>query len=201
MIILGAGGHAKEILDILISKKYDKEIILIDELIKHDNTFLNTYRVTNSIKNLNTNQNNFIVGVGKINLRKRLSTIALNNGLNWIGVRSENIIIGNINVNIDYTVDIMQNVTISGSVTICKGTLINRNVSIHHDVTIGENCVISPGVQILGNCNIGNNVFIGAGCTILPKIKIDDNAIIGAGSLVNKNIPESTKTFGVPISF
>ena len=198
MIILGSGGHAKEILDILIEKNYNKEIIFINTLIKDKEKLFNKYNVINSLKNLSNIQNDFIIGVGDINLRKKLAIYALSNNLNWTGIRSKNSIIGKLNVEIDLTVDIMQNVQISSEVSIGKGTLVNRNVSIHHNVIIGKNNVISPGVQLLGGCEIGNNVFIGAGSIILPKIKIEDDVVIGAGSLVNKNVSRKTKVFGNP---
>ena len=198
MIVLGSGGHAIEVLDILIEKNYNKEIIFINTLIKDDDKLFNKYTITSSLKHLSNNQNNFIVGVGDIQLRKKLSIYAISNNLNWVGIHSKNIKVGTYNVNIDKTVDIMDNVIISSNVTIKRGTLINRNASIHHDVIIGENSVISPGVQLLGGCEIGNNVFIGAGSTILPKVQIEDDVIVGAGSLVNKNITKSSKVFGNP---
>ena len=198
MIVLGAGGHAKEVLDILIENNYSKEIIFYDNLIKSEKKLYDKYIVTNTLENLYYKQDEFIVAVGNVKLRQKLASIATKHNLRRVGIRSNSLKIGFVNVDIDSTVDIMHNVIISSDVKIQKDTLINRNVSIHHDVIIGENCVISPGVQLLGGCEIGNNVFIGAGANIFPKVKIEDDSVIGAGSLVNKSISKSSIVFGNP---
>ena len=198
MIVLGAGGHSKVVLDILIENNYGKEIIFYDNLIKSEKKLHNKYIVTNTLENLYAEQNEFIVAVGNVKLRQKLASIATKYNLRRVGILSNSLKRGFVNVNIDSTVDIMHNVIISSDVKIQKDTLINRNVSIHHDVIIGENCVISPGVQLLGGCQIGDNVFIGAGANIFPKVKIEDDSVIGAGSLVNKSISKSSIVFGNP---
>lgn len=46
---------------------------------------------------------------------------------------------------------------------------------------------------------IGNDVWIGTGCIIKQGVKIGDASVIGAGSFVNKDIPENTIAFGLPV--
>jgi acetyltransferase-like isoleucine patch superfamily enzyme len=80
-------------------------------------------------------------------------------------------------------------------------------------IKIGNDVTFSPHVKLfaIGHTynnfgledfaapiTIGNNVWIGANSTILPGVKIGDGAIIGAGSLVLKDIPSGTVSFGVP---
>ena len=46
---------------------------------------------------------------------------------------------------------------------------------------------------------IGNNVQIGANSIVLPGVTIGNNVIIGALSLVNKDIPDNSVAYGIPI--
>lgn len=198
MIILGAGGHSIEVLDILIKKYSENDIIFFDNTIESKDWMFKKHPIFSDFKNISRKHTQFILGVGNIQLRKKLSEIALDNNYKWVGIRSKLSIIGHNRTSINSTVDIMDNVMISSCVTIGKGTLLNRNVNIHHNVSIGEFCVLSPSCQILGNVKIGKNVFIGAGAIILPNIKISKNATIGAGAVVTKNIEENLTVFGNP---
>lgn len=67
-------------------------------------------------------------------------------------------------------------------------TIINTGAIVEHDVKIGENCHIAPGAVICGDVCIGNNVHIGAGATVLQGLSIADGAVAGAGSVTTENL-------------
>lgn len=198
LIILGAGGHATEVLDILERKEVvTSKVHLFNNTVNKSYLLFDKYKVIIQDENLKKFKI-FYLGLGGRENRAKLSSLALKYGLKWKGIRSEDLVIGNNSINIDSTVDIMSKVEISSKVTIGKGSLINRCCSIHHDVTIGDFCELAPNVTLLGNVQIGNNVFIGTGATILPNLNIGDNSIIGAGSLVTKDVSANRKVLGVP---
>jgi acetyltransferase-like isoleucine patch superfamily enzyme len=82
---------------------------------------------------------------------------------------------------------------------------------------IGSNCSISAGVQIYSHDSvkwavsggkeeyeyaktiIGDNVYIGPNVIIQKGVKIGNNVIIGANSFVNKDMPDNSKAYGIPI--
>jgi sugar O-acyltransferase (sialic acid O-acetyltransferase NeuD family) len=194
-IVLGAGGHAKEVLEILASNKV-LDISLIDNTINTPSKLFgfDIYNKNEVLSQFDT----FYLGVGNIRVRNILSSLGLSYNLTWKGIRSQKTSISNFEVTIDKTVDIMDGVQISSSVTIGKGTLLNRNTNIHHDVEIGSFCEVAPNSILLGKVKVGNNVFIGAGSIILPNVIIEDNAVIGAGSVVTKNVVRGTTVVGIP---
>lgn len=109
----------------------------------------------------------------------------------------------------DYLTVVPKNVSISQTVKIGNGVMlqygstlapycqignlvsISRNVSIGHHTIIGNFSTINPGVNIAGNCKIGKNVSIGMGSNIIENLVIGDGAVIGAGTLVLKDVPEN----------
>jgi sugar O-acyltransferase (sialic acid O-acetyltransferase NeuD family) len=198
MLIVGAGGHAKEVLDLIETSIQDEDIVLFDNTINHKDELYNKFKIYHKFSDVPKVHKHFMLGVGGVYIRKKMSELALNNNFIWKGVQVDFSKIGKFNSFIDATVDIMQNVIISSNVSIEKGTLLNRNVNIHHDVVIGVNCELAPYANILGNVKIGANTFIGAGATILPKITIGDNVTIGAGTVVTKDIPDNCLVVGVP---
>lgn len=191
MIILGAGGHALEVLDIVRDQYQDIEFL--DELASLKSEF-HGYKV---IDNLDSRQNQqFIAGIGGKNRRNFIEK-ALKNGLDWKNVVASTGQIGSIKVKIDL-VDVMDFVTISSNVTIGKGTLLNRNSNIHHGCEIGDYCEVCPGATLLGNVVIENSTIIGSMSVILPNIRIGKNVIIGAGSVVTSSVPDGQTVIGNP---
>lgn len=69
---------------------------------------------------------------------------------------------------------------------------------IGHDNVIGDYSVISGGCNIVRNVRIGNDVFIAAGVCIAQDVQIGDGAYIGLGSVVLKDVMPDTKVFGNP---
>ncbi|MEF8848255.1 MAG: acyltransferase [Candidatus Thermoplasmatota archaeon] len=75
-------------------------------------------------------------------------------------------------------------------------------VKIEKNVQIGSHCSIYSLSTIddkKGKIIIKENARIGTHSTIMPGVTIGKNALIGAYSFVNKNIPDDTIAFGVPV--
>lgn len=198
MVVLGAGGHAKEVVDILWQGGV-RSVCLLDDTRQTNTLLWGEFDVYCDYNQLPADINTFVLGVGNIKVRKLLSEKALSHGLAWCGVRAKSIELGAFDSRVAPTADLMQGVIISSSVSIGKGSLINRATIIHHDVQIGEYCEIAPHVSILGGVTIGQEVFIGAGAQVFPKIVIGNGAVIGGGAVVNKNIPANCVAVGNPV--
>ncbi|MGO4292722.1 acetyltransferase [Chitinophaga sp. RAB17] len=200
MLVVGARGHAKEILQILVSRYTLSELRFFDN-INPETLLYKQFKVIKSFNELSIflkQYPDFVLGIGGPTNRKMLSTKLEELGGNLVSVISENALIGTFDVSLGKGLNIMNNVFISNSVEIGMGSLLNYGSNIHHDVKIGAFCEISPKVQVLGNVEIGDNCFVGAGATLLPKVKVGNNVIIGAGALVTKNIPDNVVVVGVP---
>lgn len=200
MIIAGAGGHAMEVLDILIRRGIPKEEILLyddihsDKLALHDTFKIlkNRDQLTEAIK-----QNpEFCLGVGNPMARKKLYDLFLGIGGTPIFIRG-NFISSNFST-LAQGVDVMDYVYIGSNTHIGLGTLVNTKASVHHEVIINEYCEISPGATLLGGVHLGSYCQVGASAVILPKVKVGNHVIIGAGAVVNKDLPDNVMVAGVP---
>lgn len=75
-------------------------------------------------------------------------------------------------------------------------------IVIGKNVQIGSHCsvyTVSTIDRKKGAIFIGENTCIGSHSTIMPGIRIGKNVIIGAHSFVNKDIPDNSIAFGVPV--
>lgn len=78
------------------------------------------------------------------------------------------------------------------------GTIVNHGAVIDHDCDVGDFCHIAPGASLAGGVRLGSRVFVGAGARVLPGIVIGDEAIIGSGSVVRSDVPARKTVVGVP---
>lgn len=202
MLIIGAKGLAKEILEIF------HQLDQLDNLCFFDNISVNipmrlfgrfpVLRNIDEVIGLFDIDNRFTIGVGNPLLRLQMAEKFNAVGGELVSTISPRAIIGHYGTRIENGCNIMAGVVITNDVIISRGCLINPNCTISHDSVIGEFSEISPGVNIAGHCNIGCNCFIGTNATVLPKISIGDSVIVGAASVVTKNVAENLTVVGNP---
>lgn len=201
MIIVGAGGFAKEVLS-CVSDEALKDLRFFDDVSPSLTEVLERYEVLkneSAVKNyFKVYDNKFTIGIGNPALRQMLYEKFTGWGGQFVSVISDRAFISYHDVELGDGLIVMPGVNISSSVLIAEGTMIYYNTNITHDCRIGKFVEIAPGVQILGRVTIGNNVQIGAGAIILPDITVGSNAVIGAGAVVTKNVKSAETVVGVP---
>lgn len=203
MIIIGARGFAKEILEICHQNEDLNDLVFYDDVTPDiEPKLYNKFQIIRTLDQakvyFETIDKRFTIGIGNPALRKMLYEKFSKIGGVLTSTISKNTIIGNYGVVIKEGSNIMTNVVLTNDIQIGVGVIVNQITSIGHDVEIGDFTEICPNVSISGNCKIGMNVFIGTGAVILPKIEIGDNVIIGAGAIVSKNLPDNCVAVGIP---
>ena len=200
MLILGAGGHAKELLQILERQGQTTALSFFDNI--HDATvLLEKFKIITSFeeaKILLAANPYYAIGIGGTVVRHKFSNRITELGGILRSIICPTALIGTFDVHLETGLNIMSHVFISNSVRIGTGTLVNYGVNVHHDVTIGNYCELSPKSQVLGGAEIGYYSSIGAGAIVLPKVKIGNNVHIGAGAVVTKDIADNCVAVGAP---
>ncbi len=87
---------------------------------------------------------------------------------------------------------------VTTDVRLGAGTLLNPRSGIGHDSVLGRCCVLNPGANISGTVTIGDRVLIGSGATVLQGLRIGDDAVVGAGAVVTRDVPAGVTVVGVP---
>ncbi len=202
MLIAGAKGFAKELLEVVIQIYPLNEIAFFDDVSENIPPLLfDVYPIIRdfeSIEHRFKSNSFFAVGVGRPAARKYFYEKLKMMGGAPTSVFSDSSIIGRHNNVFGECLVVMPNVIIESSNTIGDGTLIHVGAFISHDVTIGKFCEISPFAKILGNVTIGDECAIGTAAVILPGVRIGNKAIVGAGAVVNRDVADGEKVVGVP---
>lgn len=191
IILIGAGGHAKVIVDTIEkSKKYDI-IGFTDQNVPIKPVYKN-YHVISTDQHLeaifNNGVQNAFICIGFMGLPSVREQIYFK--LKKIG----------------YTLPVIidPSAVLASDVCIGEGTYIGKNTIINADVKIGKMCIIntaaviehecsiqdfthiSINATICGQTSIGKNVFIGANATVIQNCVISDNCFIKAGRLIKE---------------
>ncbi len=190
IILIGAGGHAKSCLEIIIENNYSITGF-IDKNKKIEN-FENFKLLGNDEILLENKYNNhlYFITIGQIkDYKKRLSIF---NKLKKLKlktciIKSKSAIISK-KTSIGLGTIIMRQAILNYNSSIGENCIINNKTLIEHDASIGNNCHISTGSIINGGVKIGNNVFVGSGAVIKEGVKIIDNSIISANSFIKNDI-------------
>lgn len=203
MLILGAKGFAKEVLEVFHQLTKLENIAFYDDV--NENIGDNLYGLFPILKNesevkyfFSEYGNDFTIGIGNPELRFILAKKFISLGGNLVSIISNKAIIGSYDVKIENGCNVLDHAIFSNSVRVGRGCIVYYNVTITHDCEIGNYVELSPGVTLLGSCKIGSFSQIGAHAIILPKIKIGNNVKIGAGSVVTNDIPDNCVAVGVP---
>lgn len=198
VVIIGAGGHAKVIADI-IEKLGDEIIGFLDDKIEKNTIIIKDYKVIGDLNNRFTlaianSDYEFITAIGD---NKKREEISKSPNLKFYTAIHPSAQIG-LDVKIEEGTAIMANVCINSSARIGKHCIINTGAIIEHDNIIENFVHISPNSALGGTVRIGENTHIGIGSVVKNNITICKNCTVGAGAVVVKNIIEEGTYIGVP---
>lgn len=198
VVIIGAGGHAKVIADI-IEKSGDEIVGFLDDNKEIGTTIINEYKVIGDLNNrftmAVTKENlEFIIAIGD---NKKREEISHSPNLKFYTAIHPSAQIG-LDVRIEEGTVIMANSCINSSAKIGKHCIINTGAIIEHDNIIEDYVHISPNATLGGTVKIGESTHVGIGSIVKNNITICKNCTIGAGAVVVKNIEEEGIYVGVP---
>lgn len=184
VVIIGAGGHAKVIVDILQQNGECDIVGMLDK--EKDEGFwgIPVIGTDDDLPKLfEEGVRCAFVALGSNSLRKEVSAKAETIGYRMINAVSNKAIIS-ARAKLGQGVAVMPGAVINADTVIGDGCIVNTNASIDHDCHVGAYVHIAPGTNVAGSVTIGEETFIGVGSRIIDGITIGSNVIVGAGTVV-----------------
>ena len=200
VVIIGAGGHAKVIADIIV-KSGDNIIGFLDDNIEKDTIVIDKYKVIGDLNNrfpmsaLNKDYE-FVIAIG--DNKKRKEIVENTPDMRFYTAKHPSIQIG-LDVKIEEGTVVMANAVINPSAKIGKHCIINTGAIIEHDNIIEDYVHVSPNAALGGTVTVGECTHIGIGAVVKNNINICKNCTVGAGAVVVKDIEEKGKYIGIPV--
>lgn len=192
VLIIGAGGHSREIADLVRQQGHTIVAFLDDNLSgTHDPTGL---PVLSAIEPHEVEA--FTVAIGAADARARLYD-------EWIGLLPAlSVIAPGAQVSewshLGSGVQIAQNVVVNANARIHDDVILNVACVVSHDAVVGAHTHVAPGALIGGAATVGERCLVGAGAVITPGVSVGDGAVVGAGAVVIDGVDPGCIVAGVP---
>ena len=204
VIGLGAGGHARVVIEILRSMKNYEIVGLLDPKSELWQTSVLEVPVLGDDDLLSDLHNQGVchafIGVGMLGnaqLRRRLYNKARRQGFNIVSAIHPRAIVSP-STEIGQGITIMPGAIINADVKIGENVIINTGAIIEHDCEIASHVHVATGARLAGTVRVDDGAFIGAGAVIKQSVSIGKHAVVGAGAVVIEDVPDNVVVVGVP---
>ena len=201
IVVVGAGGHARVVLESLVALGVYEIVGLTDPDQSKWRTLLGGYPILGGDDVLPTLRSEgvdgAIIALGSNRLRARLFECVIALGFkmvnaihpwSWISPSAQ---IGN-------GVVVMAGAVINANAQVGDNTIINTSATVDHDCCIGDHVHIAPGCHLGGNVQVGIGTLVGISASVIPDRRIGQWSIVGAGAVVVRDLPDNCVATGVP---
>ena len=204
VIIIGAGAHARVIIDILRQDASKEVVGLLDKdtssigreidgvVVLGGDSYMEDAKKRSTFDSV-------LIGLGAVTQGARAAIIkkiyklgiSMAKAIHPKAIISPTSIIGAGSV-------VMAGAILNPGVQVKENCVVNTGAILDHDCVIEDNVFIQPGAVLAGNVHVHENSIVGMGASILERRSIGKNSIVGAGSVVTRDVPPSTVVIGVP---
>ncbi len=202
VLILGAGGHAQVVADILLrgweAGNNCKPIGFLDDDRGLIGKVINGLPVLGTLKQVNEIEHDaVIVAIGDNRIRSYLFNQLLTSGKRIITGVHPAVVLSS-NVRLGKGVMICAGVVVNTESVIGDDVILNTGCTVDHHNQIGNHVHIAPGAHLGGNVHIGEGALVGISAAILPGCSVGKWAVVGAGAVVTRDVPPYAVVVGVP---
>lgn len=203
VVIIGAGGHAREVAEILRHQAQQSNLSLVgfvvDDPENHDKTVsdLPILGDWSWFEKADRSELAVVCAVGSPRMRKQLAERATLRGLRFTSAVSQLAYISP-DAKVGEGVMIFPRVFVSVDSLIADHAVLNAGVTVSHDSQVGRYGTLAPGVHLAGNVSVGEGCNLGIGSSVINGVSIGEWSVVGAGSVVIRNLLDNVTAVGVP---
>jgi UDP-perosamine 4-acetyltransferase len=201
---VGAGGHAKVVVEIVQVMDRYSIVGLLDADLKKKGTELLNIPILGDDSLLpdlyERGVRHAFVALGSVDIgsrRRNVYEMLTQLGFEVIGAVHSSAVISK-SARLGKGVTVMAAAVINANSQIGNNVIINTAAVIEHDCVVGDHVHIATGACLAGNVNVGTGSHIGAGAVVLQGRTIGENSITGAGAVVVRDVPDDVVVMGVP---
>jgi sugar O-acyltransferase (sialic acid O-acetyltransferase NeuD family) len=199
LIIIGGGGHASVLVDILLSQGREVLAVISTDDISQRAIFIGIkhFKKDYDILAFNPDEVLLVNGLGmlpKSNVKYELNEWFLSLGYHFETVVAESALVSPF-AKLGEGTQVFSGAIVQAGAILGEHSVINSGAIVEHDCIIGRYNHIAPRATLCGQVVTEDRVYIGAGATIVHNIRIGDSSVVGAGTIVTKNLSKNILTF------
>jgi sugar O-acyltransferase (sialic acid O-acetyltransferase NeuD family) len=200
-VIVGAGGHGRVVLDILLSAKRYRPVGFLDSNPALHGRRMDGLPIMGGMQELaglrSQGIGSAVIAIGDNGTRRGFADEVEAAGFELINAIHPS-------ANLAHNVTLGRNVVIAAGALVCAhcqvgdSAILNTGSIVDHESMIGTAVHICPGARLAGRVTVESGAFVGIGATILQCLRIGYDAIVGGGAVVTCDVEPMTTVVGVP---
>lgn len=201
---LGAGGHAKVVLEILRANPDLQIVGMLDsnqELRGEKFSGVTILGGDDLLQDLiKQGVDHAFIGVGtagNTRPRQKLYDLAKNMGFHFVSAIHPQAVLSP-SAQIGEGAAIMAEAVINPEARLGHNVIVNTRAVIEHDCVIGNHAHIATGALLAGGVTVGEGSHVGIGACVRQGLQIGRDAVVGAGAVVVANVADNTVVVGNP---
>ncbi|SDU28632.1 sugar O-acyltransferase, sialic acid O-acetyltransferase NeuD family [Pseudomonas pohangensis] len=93
---------------------------------------------------------------------------------------------------------IMAGAIVNAGAQIGRHCLINTSAIVEHDCKLGDGSSVGPGGVLGGNVRLGVGAIVALGAGVINALELGEHALLGAGATAVRDLPAYAVALGVP---
>lgn len=197
VVIIGAGGHARVLVDAL--QLLGREIVgFLDPSLELGSRGPGGALVLGgdeALARLSPAEIDLVNGIGSVTVAVSRAVIYQRGkaaGFSFSDVVHPSAVVSQ-SVEFGEGVQLMAGCVVQCGTSIGANSIVNTRASVDHDCRIGETVHIAPGATVSGGVQIGDRTHLGTGAVVIQGISIGADSLVAAGAVVYRNLAAGSR--------
>jgi sugar O-acyltransferase (sialic acid O-acetyltransferase NeuD family) len=202
VVIVGAGGLGREVLDILeaINERaptYEVLGFLDDKGGDRELLARRGMTVLGRVDQLGLLDAEYIIAIGAAAPRRRIDAFAIEHGRHAASAIHPAATLGSHTV-IGPGAIVAAGARLTTNIKLGRHVQIHTNATVGHDANLQDYVTVLPGANVGGSVTLEQDVTIGSGAVLIQGVTVGRLTTVGAGAVVVRDLPEGVTAVGVP---
>lgn len=93
---------------------------------------------------------------------------------------------------------IMAGAVVNPDAVLGDGVIVNTRAVVEHDCRVGPFAHLCPGSILGGSATVGEEAFVGLGAAVIQGVHVGARTVVGGGAVVVRDLPEGVLAVGCP---
>jgi sugar O-acyltransferase (sialic acid O-acetyltransferase NeuD family) len=194
IVVVGAGGNAREIAQICADLDYKFLGFIADRFGEHDSDLLGDFSWPEK-----NHVDCFAMGIGSPSAKLRVAQELMQRYplIQWPPLIHPSAYVGP-SCRLERGAIVCVRALATVNVRVGEFAQLNFASTVGHETEIGAATLVNPGANLSGGVKTGSRVMIGSGAQVLQYRTIGDDAVVAAGAVVTQDVSPGVTVAGVP---
>jgi sugar O-acyltransferase (sialic acid O-acetyltransferase NeuD family) len=197
VIVLGAGGHARVVIDALRRAGFAVAGVCAPELSAGQPGPLGAPALGGDGALDGVDRARYLLanGIGSIGapaVRQKVFETRKADGWRFVTLVHPAAVVGE-DCALGEGAQVMAGAVLQPGVRLGRNTIVNTRAAVDHDCRLGDHVHVAPGVVLSGGVTVGSRSHLGTGAVVIQDIAIGDDVLVGAGAVVIRPVADGTR--------